>query len=80
VIVMGSVAPWVLVLTGLRSIGAARAGLVGTLEPVVASGVAWAVLGEALSPVQIAGGVVVVGGIVLAETARSAGVAEVPSA
>jgi drug/metabolite transporter (DMT)-like permease len=80
VIVMGSVAPWVLVLTGLRSIGAARAGLVGTLEPVVASGVAWAVLGEALSPVQIAGGAVVVGGIVLAETARAARVAEVPAA
>jgi drug/metabolite transporter (DMT)-like permease len=80
VIVMGSVVPWVLVLTGLRSIGAARAGLVGTLEPVVASGVAWVVLGEALSPVQIAGGAVVVGGIVLAETARSARVAEVPTA
>ena len=79
VIMRGSVVPWVLVLTGLRSVGAARAGLVGTLEPVVASGVAWVVLGEALSPVQIAGGAVVVGGIVLAETARTARVAEVPT-
>jgi drug/metabolite transporter (DMT)-like permease len=79
VIVMGSVVPWVLVLSGLRSIGAARAGLVGTLEPVVASGVAWAVLGEALSPVQLVGGAVVVGGIVVAETARAARVAEVPT-
>jgi drug/metabolite transporter (DMT)-like permease len=79
VIVMGSVVPWVLVLTGLRSIGAARAGLVGTLEPVVASAVAWVVLGEALSRVQMAGGLVVVGGIVLAETARPADEAEVPT-
>ena len=80
VVVLGSVVPWVLVLRGLRSIGATRAGLVGTLEPVVAAGVAWVVLGEGLSPVQIAGGAVVVGGIVLAETARTAHVAEVPAA
>jgi drug/metabolite transporter (DMT)-like permease len=80
VVVLGSVVPWVLVLRGLRSIGATRAGLVGTLEPVVAAGVAWVVLGEGLTAVQIAGGAVVVGGIVLAETARTAHVAEVPAA
>ncbi len=79
VVVLGSVVPWVLVLRGLRSIGATRAGLVGTLEPVVAAAVAWVVLGEALSAVQIAGGAVVVGGIVLAETARTAQVPEVPA-
>jgi drug/metabolite transporter (DMT)-like permease len=80
VVVLGSVVPWVLVLRGLRSIGATRAGLVGTLEPVVAAGVAWVVLGEGLTAVQIAGGAVVVGGIVLAETARTTHVAEVPAA
>ena len=79
VVVLGSVVPWVLVLTGLRSIGAARAGLVGTLEPVVAGVVAWVVLGEQLTPVQLAGGAVVVGGIVLAETARTPHSVEVPT-
>ena len=80
VVVLGSVVPWVLVLRGLRSIGATRAGLVGTFEPVVAAAVAWVVLGEGLSAVQLLGGAVVVGGIVLAETARAAQVPEVPAA
>jgi drug/metabolite transporter (DMT)-like permease len=80
VVVLGSVVPWVLVLTGLRSVGAAQAGLVCTLEPVVAGAVAWIVLGEQLGALQVAGGVVVVAGIVLAETARTPVVAEVPPA
>ncbi len=79
VVVLGSVVPWLLVLNGLRRIGAARAGLVGTFEPVVAGGVAWVVLGEQLTLVQIVGGIVVVGGIVLAETARTPTVPEVPA-
>lgn len=81
VIVLGSVVPWVLVLRGLRGIGAARAGLVGTFEPVVAAAVAWGVLGEALTVVQLLGGVVVIAGIVLAETARApSGAPAAPSA
>ncbi len=79
VVVLGSVVPWLLVLNGMRRIGAARAGLVGTFEPVVAGGVAWVVLGEQLTLVQIVGGIVVVGGIVLAETARTPTVPEVPA-
>jgi drug/metabolite transporter (DMT)-like permease len=40
------------------------------LEPVVATIVAWAWLGEALSAVQLAGAAVVLAGILLAQTAR----------
>lgn len=40
------------------------------IEPVVASAAAWAVLGEAMTAVQLVGGVVVLGGVGLAETAR----------
>ena len=47
-------------------------------EPVLAAAVAWLVLGEALSPVQLLGGAVVLTGIVLAETARSTPVPPVP--
>jgi drug/metabolite transporter (DMT)-like permease len=39
-------------------------------EPVLAGAVAWVVLGEALSAVQLAGAAVVLTGILLAETAR----------
>jgi drug/metabolite transporter (DMT)-like permease len=39
-------------------------------EPVVATIVAWAWLGEALGPAQLAGGAVVLAAILLAQTAR----------
>ena len=70
VVVLGTVAPYGLILLALRSLGSARTGLLGMAEPVLAAAVAWLVLGEALSPVQLLGGAVVLTGIVLAETAR----------
>jgi len=70
VVSLGTVAPFGLVFLGLGRIGATRVGLVGTLEPLLAGIVAWIVLGEVLQPLQIAGGAVVLAGIVLAETAR----------
>lgn len=68
--VLGTVAPYVLVLGALRHLGSARTGLLGMAEPVLAGLVAWVVLAEALSAVQLLGGAVVLAGIVLAETAR----------
>ncbi|RYV51129.1 EamA family transporter [Pengzhenrongella frigida] len=72
VVVLGTVVPYTLVLAGLKVIGAARTGLIGMIEPVVASAAAWAVLGEAMTAVQLVGGAVVLGGVALAETARRA--------
>lgn len=71
VVLLGTVAPFGLVLGGLSRIGAARSGLIGTAEPALAGMVAWVVIGEQLAPVQIAGAAVVLAGIVLAETARA---------
>lgn len=70
VVVLGTVVPYGLILLALRSLGSARAGLLGMAEPVLAALVAYVVLGEALTPVQLLGGAVVLVGIVLAETAR----------
>lgn len=70
VVVLGTVVPYGLILLALRSLGSARTGLLGMAEPVLAALVAYLVLGEALSPVQLLGGAVVLIGIVLAETAR----------
>lgn len=72
VVVLGTVAPFWLVLGGLRRIGPTRTGLIGTLEPVLAGAVAWAVLGQVLTPVQVLGGSIVLAGVVIAETARPA--------
>ncbi|MSY52774.1 MAG: EamA family transporter, partial [Actinobacteria bacterium] len=54
----------------LRYTSPARVGLIGTLEPVLAGAFAWWWLGESLSLVQIGGAVVVLCGILLAETSR----------
>jgi len=70
IILLGTVAPYLLFLVGIQRIGAARAGLVGMVEPVAASAAAWVVLGESMTAVQLVGGAVVLGGVILAETAR----------
>ena len=69
-VVLGTIAPFALVLTGLRHLPATRVGVVGMLEPVLAAAVAWVWLGESLGAAQLTGGVVVLIGIVLAQTAR----------
>lgn len=73
IVLLGTVTPYLLFLWGIRTLGAARAGLLGMTEPVAASAAAWLVLGEAMTAVQLVGGAVVLGGIVLAETARPRG-------
>ncbi|MFN8519500.1 MAG: DMT family transporter [Chloroflexota bacterium] len=55
-------------LRGTRRIGAARAALVSTVEPVYTIVLATIVLGESLAPIQVLGGVLVVVGVLLAES------------
>lgn len=69
-IVLGSIAPFTLSISALRHLPATTVGIVATFEPVAAAAVAWLWLGETLVAVQILGGLVVLVGIVLAETAR----------
>ena len=70
IILLGTVVPYLLFLVGIKRVGAARAGLLGMVEPVAASATAWIVLGESMTAVQLFGGAVVIAGVVLAETAR----------
>ena len=70
IVVAGTVVPYLLVLNGLRRVGSARAGLIGMSEPVLTAAVAWWVLDQRLAAIQVAGGLVVLAGIALAETAR----------
>jgi drug/metabolite transporter (DMT)-like permease len=69
-VLLGTIAPFLLVLGSLRRIGSQRAGIVGTTEPVWATLIALALLGETDTAVQAVGGLVVLGAVVLAETAR----------
>jgi len=70
IVVLGSIAPFLLNVLGLKHLPATTVGIVGMAEPVLASAVAWGWLGERLRPLQLLGGVVVLAGIALAQTAR----------
>lgn len=69
-IVFGTIVTFSLSIAALRHLPATRLGIAMTFEPVAASVVAWAWLGETLSTVQIVGGAVVLLGILLAQTSR----------
>jgi drug/metabolite transporter (DMT)-like permease len=69
-IVLGTVVPFALLVAALRHIAATRAAIVAMLEPVVATIVAYAWLGESLTRVQLAGGFVVLAAIFLAQSSR----------
>jgi drug/metabolite transporter (DMT)-like permease len=70
VVVLGTVVPFSLVVLSMQHLRASQASVVGMTEPIMAIAIAWAVLGEVLSPAQLVGGVVVLGGILLAERSR----------
>jgi drug/metabolite transporter (DMT)-like permease len=55
VVVVGTLLPFLLMVGALRYIPAARAGIVATLEPVLAALFAWVLVGESLAALQVAG-------------------------
>jgi drug/metabolite transporter (DMT)-like permease len=71
IVVLGAMVPFALSIAALRHLPPTAAGIVATAEPVFASIVAWLWLEQFLTGWQMAGGVVVLTGIVLAQTARS---------
>jgi drug/metabolite transporter (DMT)-like permease len=76
--VVGTLLPFLLVLAALRVISSALAGIAATFEPVFASALAFALLGQALSVPQLVGGALVVAGVVLAQTHRAEPLESVP--
>ncbi|MGY1720137.1 MULTISPECIES: EamA family transporter [unclassified Blastococcus] len=70
--VMGAVVPFGLSIAALRHLPPTAAGLVATAEPVFASVVAWLWVEQVLTAWQVVGGAVVLTGIALAQTARTA--------
>jgi drug/metabolite transporter (DMT)-like permease len=64
---------------GSRRIGAAQAALVSTIEPLIIVGLAWLALHEVLSPLQLAGGALVIVGVIIAQTADRPGGAPQPA-
>ncbi len=65
---VGTVVPFGLFISGLRFLPPTQASIVSMLEPVVAAVVAYLILGETLSPLQILGGGLVLVGVVMVQT------------
>jgi drug/metabolite transporter (DMT)-like permease len=71
VILLGTVAPFLLVVGALSRLPAAEAGVIGMVEPVLAGAVAWVWLDETLTAAQVVGSLVVIAGIGVAQRATS---------
>ena len=71
IVVLGAAVPFWLSISALSHLAPTAAGLVATIEPVFASVVAWLWLEQVLTGWQVTGGLVVLTGIVLAQTARA---------
>lgn len=70
---VGTLAPFLLFMWGVQQVQAQRAAIAATLEPVLAAAMAWIWLGQGLSPLQVAGGVVVIAAVVSLQVAPSRG-------
>ncbi|MGH9800538.1 MAG: DMT family transporter, partial [Blastocatellia bacterium] len=62
---VATVLPFALYLASLKHLEASRTSLTSILEPVVAAAAAWVWLGQSLWPLQIAGGLAVLAGVLL---------------
>jgi drug/metabolite transporter (DMT)-like permease len=69
-IVMGTVIPFWLAVSAMKHIRASQASTIGLTEPLLATIIAWLVLGEVLTPMQILGGVLILTGVIVAERSR----------
>jgi drug/metabolite transporter (DMT)-like permease len=67
---VGTIITFSLLTGALRHVSATRASIVATLEPVIATVIAWLWLEETFGAAQLVGGAVVLAGIFLAQTAR----------
>jgi drug/metabolite transporter (DMT)-like permease len=68
--VFGTVLPFGLYFEGINRIRSSHASITATLEPIAAAGMSWLFLGEALSPLQVAGGVLVIASVVILQIRR----------
>ena len=71
VVLVGTIFPYLCVMVGLRNLKASTTSAFGLLEPIFVGIIAWFWLAESWTVIQLAGGVVVIAGIYMADQARS---------
>lgn len=71
VVLMGTLVPYLFVISGLRLLTASKSSVIGMLEPVLAGAFAWIWLGQSWDLIQLLGALVVLVGIYLADRSKS---------
>jgi drug/metabolite transporter (DMT)-like permease len=71
IIIIGTVIPYLLTVTGIRELSASTGSVIGMIEPLFAGAIAWWLLNEAFNTTQLLGAAVLLFGIYLADKARS---------
>jgi len=71
IIIVGTVIPYLLTVTGIRELSASTGSVIGMIEPLFAGAIAWWLLNEAFNTTQLIGCAVLLTGIYLADKARS---------
>ena len=70
IIIVGTVIPYLLTVTGIRELSASTGSVIGMIEPLFAGAIAWWLLNEAFNTTQLIGCTVLLLGIYLADKAR----------
>jgi drug/metabolite transporter (DMT)-like permease len=71
IVVIGTVIPYLLTVTAIRELSASTSSVIGMIEPIFAGVIAWWLLNEAFTTIQLLGCAVVLIGIYLADKARN---------
>ncbi len=71
IVIGGTLVPFGCMIAAVRHLPASRAAVVATLEPVLGALLAWPIQHQALSAVQIVGGLVVVAAVIWVQAQRS---------
>jgi len=67
--IFGTAVPYLVGLRALRDLSSTRASVLALVEPLVAAGLAWLLLGQSLGAVQLAGAAVLLAGAMLVQLA-----------
>ena len=71
VVLLGTVLPYLCVLSGIKILSASTSSVIGMLEPVLAGIFAWIWIGESWNAIQLIGGAIVIIGIYIADKTRT---------
>jgi drug/metabolite transporter (DMT)-like permease len=72
VVVMGTIVPYLFVISGLRILSASKSSVLGMIEPVLAGALAWVWLNQSWDLIQLLGAFVVLIGIYIADRSKTA--------